>query len=128
MKESMCFQLIGSQYLLLNPIEVISVEADRQVCHLTLTDGSRITAARHLGYYKAGLIQNFQFKEISKSLLINVLHIVRYSPREGTVQLSSGQIVPVSKSKQEALNRIFKEMHNTWDRVKPETTDVEMGK
>jgi hypothetical protein len=36
MKESMCFQLIGSQYLLLNPIEVLSVEADRQVCHLTL--------------------------------------------------------------------------------------------
>jgi len=56
------------------------------------------------------------------------LHIVRYSPRERTVQLSSGQIVPVSKSKQEALNRIFKEMHNTWDMVKPETTDVEMGK
>jgi DNA-binding LytR/AlgR family response regulator len=127
MKESMCFQLVGLQYLLLNPIEVISVEADRQVCHLTLTDGSRITAARHLGYYKSGLIQNFQFKEISKSLLINALHIVRYSPRERTVQLSSGQIVAVSKSKQEALNRIFKELHNTWDMAKPEPMDVDMG-
>jgi DNA-binding LytR/AlgR family response regulator len=109
-------------------MEVLSVEADRQVCHLTLVDGSRITAARHLGYYKAGLIQNFRFIEVSKSLLINALNIVKYSPRERTIQLSSGQVVSVSKSKQEALNKIFKDLHNAWELKRMETTDADSGK
>ncbi len=111
----MCFQLVGAQYVVLSPMEVLSVEADGQVCLLTLADGNRITAARHLGYYKTGLIQNFQFIEISKSLLINAFHIIKYAPRERTLQLSSGQVVSVSKSKQEVLNKVFKDLHNLWE-------------
>ena len=118
----MCFQLVGAQYIVLSPMEVLSVEADGQVCLLTLADGNRITAARHLGYYKAGLIQNFQFIEVSKSLLINVFHIVKYAPRERTIQLSSGQVVSVSKSKQEVLNKVFKDLHNLWEMNISETT------
>ena len=117
----MCFQLVGAQYIVLGPIEVLSVEADGQVCLLTLADGNRITAARHLGYYKAGLIQNFHFIEISKSLLINVFHIVRYVPRERTILLSSGQVVSVAKSKQEILNKVFKAFHNSWEMNMSET-------
>ena len=127
-ESKMCFQLVGAQYVVLGPMEVLSVEADGQVCLLTLVDGNRITAARHLGYYKAGLIQNFNFIEISKSLLINVFHIVRYVPRERTIQLSSGQVVSVSKSKQEALNKIFKDLHNAWAMNRLETTDADSGK
>jgi len=118
----MCFQLVGAQYIVLSPMEVLSVEADGQVCLLTLADGNRITAARHLGYYKAGLIQNFQFIEVSKSLLINVFHNVKYAPRERTIQLSSGQVVSVSKSKQEVLNKVFKDLHNLWEMNISETT------
>lgn len=118
----MCFQLVGAQYIVLSPMDVLSVEADGQVCLLELADGNRITAARHLGYYKAGLIQKFQFIEISKSLLINMFHIVRYVPRERTIQLSSGQVVSVSKSKQEVLNKVFKDLHNLWEMNISETT------
>lgn len=118
----MCFQLVGAQYIVLSPMEVLSVEADGQVCLLTLADGNRITAARHLGFYKPGLIQNFQFIELSKSLLINLFHIVRYVPRERTIQLSSGQVVSVSKSKQEILNKIFKDLHNLWEMNTSDTT------
>lgn len=121
----MCFQLVGAQYIVLSPMEVLSVEADGQVCLLTLADGNRITAARHLGYYKAGLIQNFQFIEVSKSLLINVFHIVRYTPRERTIQLSTGQSVSVSKSKIDKLNRIFKDLHNAWEMNRPETMNAD---
>jgi len=124
----MCFQLVGAQYVVLSPMEVLSVEADGQVCLLTLADGNRITAARHLGYYKARLIQNFQFIEVSKSLLINALNIVKYSSRERTIQLSSGQVVSVSKSKQEVLNKIFKDLHNAWEMNRLETTDADSGK
>jgi DNA-binding LytR/AlgR family response regulator len=126
-ESNMCFQLVGAQYIVLSPMEVLSLEADGQVCLLTLADGNRITAARHLGYYKAGLIQNFQFIEVSKSLLINVFHIVKYAPRERTIQLSSGQVVSVSKSKQEVLNKVFKDLHNLWEMNKLETINEDSG-
>ncbi len=121
----LCFQLIGSQYVLLNPSEVLFLEADRQVCHIALADGNKLVAVRHLGYYKPELVQNFQFVELSKSLVINIVHITKYLPRERNVQLSSGQILTVAKSRQETLNKIFRDLHNRWKQEDKEESEVE---
>lgn len=112
--DKICLQLVGSHYIMLNSAEVIYLEADRQVCHVNLLNGSRQTAARHLGYYKSGLIQHFHFLEVSKSMLINPLHLLRYSPRDRSIQLSMGHSIPVAKTRQEALNKMFKQMHDQW--------------
>lgn len=106
--------MVGSHYLILNTEEVLFVEADRQVCHLHLTNGNRMIAARHLGYYKSNLIQDYCFVELSKSLLVNAIHLQKYSPRERIIQLSSGKTLPVAKTRQEALNRIFRQLHDGW--------------
>ncbi|GEM_PF-1761393 len=123
----LCFQLIGSQYVLLDPSEVLFLEADRQVCHISLADGNKLVAVRHLGYYKQELLQSFQFIELSKSLLINVLHIAKYLPRDRNVQLSSGQTLTVAKSRQEALNKIFRDMHDRWKQEGNEQPELEQG-
>lgn len=110
-----CVQLVGSQYVMLNPQEIICIEADRQVCHFIMKSGNKLSAARHLGYYKSGLLQDGQFVELSKSLLANMLHVVKYAPRERTVEMTTGQFLPISKSRQEVLNRLFKDWHDNWN-------------
>jgi DNA-binding LytR/AlgR family response regulator len=113
-ENKLCFQLIGSQYILLTPIDVLYLEADRQVCNITLADGTRIVAVRHLGYYKKELLQNFKFLELSKSILVNAAHLVKYLPRERVVHLGSGHRLVVSKTRQEALNKTFRQLHDNW--------------
>lgn len=125
-ENKLCFQLIGSQYILLAPIDVLYLEADRQVCNIALADGTRMVAVRHLGYYKKDLLQNFKFLELSKSILVNAVHLVKYSPRERTVHLGSGHALQVSKTRQEALNKTFRQLHDNW--VKGEdTSDASSG-
>ena len=109
-----CIQMIGGNYLILNNVEVLFIEADRQVCHLNLINGNRHTAVRHLGYYKQGLIEQYGFIELSKSILVNTIHLQKYSPRERNIQLTSGQILPVAKTRQEVLNKLFRQMHDCW--------------
>ena len=118
----LCFQLVGSQYVLLYPEHVLFLEADRQVCQINLTDGSKLVACRHLGYYKEELIRKFSFWEASKSFLVNPAHITRYTPRERLIHLCSGHSIPVSKSRQEEMNRIFRQMHERW-----KTEEVQAG-
>lgn len=113
----LCFQLVGSQYVLLVPMEVVFLEADRQVCHIIMADNNRLVAVRHLGYYKKELLEHYKFLELSKSLLVNTIHIVKYSPRERTVQLSTGQSLPVAKSRQEHLNKLFRQLHDQWSNM-----------
>ncbi len=110
----LCFQLIGSQYVLLDPIEILYLEADRQVCNILLADSNRLVAVRHLGYYKKTIVLNFGFLELSKSLLINPVHMVKYTPRERIVHLVSGHALPVSKTRQEVLNKAFRALHDQW--------------
>ena len=113
-EKRLCFQLIGAQFVILNNLDILFIEADGQVCHLNLISGVKITAVRHLGYYKDGLINNFGFWEISKSILVNAAHVTRYESRERTIHLFMGGLLPVSKSRQEYLNKHFKELHESW--------------
>ncbi|MCC7506009.1 MAG: LytTR family transcriptional regulator DNA-binding domain-containing protein [Saprospiraceae bacterium] len=114
--DKICIQLIGSQFVLLPCSEVLYLEANRQVCHIMLTDGGRLTASRHLGFYKTGLLRDYRFVEVSKSMLINAQHIRRFSPRERLIQLTTGISLPVAKSKQEPLSRLFRDWHEAWTR------------
>lgn len=122
----LCFQLIGANYVLLNPADVLFLEADRQVCNIYLMDGARLVAVRHLGYYKKELIESYQFLELSKSVVVNGIHIVKYSPRERMIQLLSGLNLPVSKSRQEHLNKLFRQQHDLWIKYSNTSDDFEL--
>ncbi|MFN0034176.1 MAG: LytTR family transcriptional regulator DNA-binding domain-containing protein [Saprospiraceae bacterium] len=106
-----CFQLTGAQFVLLDSKEILSVEADGQVCYISLLDGNRLTVARHLGYYKNSLMQRYRFVEVSKSVLVNAHHIYRYSHREQLLTLTTGKTFSPSKSKSIALNQLFQKYH-----------------
>ena len=110
----LCIQLIGAHYCLVHPSEILCVEANRQVCHFTLADGSRLTASRHLGFYKNGLIKISNFVEVSRSMLVNMSHVAKYATRERIIYLSNGLIIPVSMSRQEEINQLFKKLHEVW--------------
>ncbi len=123
----LCFQLVGANYILLSPSEILFLEADRQVCNINLSDGSRLVAVRHLGYYKKELLGNFNFLELSKSILVNALHITKYSPRERLVVLYSGHSLSVAKSRQENLNKMFRDLHDYWSNNGAAPDNIENG-
>jgi DNA-binding LytR/AlgR family response regulator len=111
----LCFKLPSAQYLILNRDELMYVEADREICHLNLANGERLSVTNHLGYYKQVLIEQFGFMEVSKSVIVNANHIIRYKTRERLLQLSGGQEVTVSNSRKEELAAFFKEMYQQWE-------------
>lgn len=112
LSSKICVQLVGNQYVLLDQLEVMLAEADKQLCRITLSDGSKLTAGRHLGYYKKNLVDKYGFIEISRSILVNAGYIRKYHPKERLMYLSDGTEVVVAKGKQELMNQFFRRMHD----------------
>jgi DNA-binding LytR/AlgR family response regulator len=106
-----CFQLVGSQYVLLHQNDIICAEADKQLCRIQLVDGSKLIVGAHLGYYKKKLLESHGFIEISRSILANSHHISKYHPRERMLYLTDGITVKVAKGRQEYLNQLFRHAH-----------------
>ena len=107
-----CFQLVGTQYVLLHPHEVVCAVADKQLCRIYLTDGNKLIVGHHLGYYKQKLLVEHGFIAVSRSMLVNFAHISKYNPKERTLYLSDGTVVIVSKGRQENLNQLFRKIHD----------------
>lgn len=105
--------------MLLEPFEIVYLEADRQVCYVNLSDGNKLVAVKHLGYYKKKMLEQFGFIELSKSILINASHITKYSPRDRVIHLSSGHSLTIAKTRQEALNKTFRQLHEAWKGDEP---------
>ncbi|MBU6340441.1 MAG: LytTR family transcriptional regulator DNA-binding domain-containing protein [Bacteroidetes bacterium] len=111
----LCFGLVGASYILAKVEEIIALEADRQVCLLHLAHTPKLTANRHLGFFKPKLIQQHHFLEISKSVLINPAHLLRIQPRDRTITLTNGLSFSVSKSRQEYINQLVKHLLDHWE-------------
>lgn len=116
-EDKLCFKQPGSQFFLVNRQELLYIEADREICHLNLANGERLPITSHLGFYKSALLEKHGFMEVSKSVLVNPAHLVRYKVRERLLQVSNGQEVVVAKSKKDAVNAFFQERYQQWEQA-----------
>jgi hypothetical protein len=77
-----------------------------------------MAVSHHLGYYKNGLIEQFQFLEISRSILLNPYYISLYNPKDRSLTLASGQKFILSKQRLGLLNIYFRGLHESWGQFK----------
>ncbi len=86
--------------------EVIRCEGFQRCTRIITRDRSDIISSYHIGVFKKRLSPRF-FYSTHKSHLINLLHIRTYM-KEGTIKMSDGACVPVSKRrKSEFLNLLM---------------------
>jgi DNA-binding LytR/AlgR family response regulator len=109
--DRICFQLTGAQYAFVESGKLMYVEADGQVSYAMLEDGTRLVVAHNIGYYKPVLLRQFQFMEISKSLMVNPRHIFRYSHRERALTLISGATLDASEQGARTLHKYVRQFH-----------------
>jgi DNA-binding LytR/AlgR family response regulator len=121
--DSICFKMTGAQYLMVNPCELLYLEADREVSHIFLTNGERLTTANHLGHYKPTLMSKYGFLAISKSLLVNKIHIVRYNTRERLLQVRGGKELTVANSKKDGISMFFRQLERRWEQTNVDSID-----
>lgn len=70
--------------------EIIYFEGEDNICRIHLTDGRCLNSVRHLGHYRQLLKDNSRFFQVSKSLVINLDHLVRYHALEQVIELEGG--------------------------------------
>jgi two-component system LytT family response regulator len=93
--------------------QIIYLQADSVVTYVYLTNDRKLTANRNLGFYKELLISDFNFKQISNSLLVNNDFIKQYNHHELTLTLTDGSHLYASKRFGKILKDELSENPNT---------------
>ncbi|MBK7341672.1 MAG: LytTR family transcriptional regulator DNA-binding domain-containing protein [Saprospiraceae bacterium] len=88
--------------------EIIYIEGEDNICRIYLADGRRLNSVRHLGHYRQMLKDNPRFFQVSKSLVINLNHLIRYHALEQVVELACGFKVDASRRGGSALMNYLK--------------------
>lgn len=114
----LCFQLPGTQFLLVNVEDVMFMEANREISYLNVQGKERVSVISHLGYYKPALVEQYGFIVISKSVIVNCSHIVRYNPKERLLMLSDGTELVVANSQKRSIMAFFRQ-NNSFQQINP---------
>lgn len=84
--------------------QVLYIKGEDNISFLQMTNGERIIAMRNLGYYKNSVLHGSHFFLISKSMIINMEHLVRYDSQELKVHLTGDHVVAASRRGGKALS------------------------
>ncbi|MCT4648050.1 MAG: LytTR family DNA-binding domain-containing protein [Carboxylicivirga sp.] len=83
------------------------LQADGVVTYIYLTNNTRLSATKNLGFYKDMLISDYNFYMISNSLLVNHNYIKQYDHRQLLVTLTDGTHLYASKRYGKSFKDIF---------------------
>jgi two-component system LytT family response regulator len=81
--------------------EIVNCKANDNYTHIYFVDGRKVTASRTLKEFE-NMLTDFHFVRIHQSYLINLNHIIKYKKADGgSVLLSNGEDLPVSRSRKD---------------------------
>lgn len=87
--------------------EILYVHGSANYSTFHLQDGRKIMVSKTLKNYD-GLLEDHGFYRIHKSYLLNLMHVVSYQRRDGgTVEVSNGDQLPVSRRKRQGFLERF---------------------
>ena len=97
----------GIEYIDIKDIILISADKSYAIIHL---EDRTIISSRNLKFYEEK-INNSHFYRAHNSYYINLNHVIKYSYKDGArIQLSSGQEIPISRSKRHEFQQIMTEL------------------
>jgi len=95
-------------FIVISLEEIIRMEGDRNYTRLFFTNKQSTLSSHNLGWFERQLSANREFFRVSKSHLINLHHVVRYSRSDGGfVLMVDNTSVQVSDSKKEEFRNLF---------------------
>ena len=88
--------------------EIIRLEGDRNYTRLHFIKKQPALSSHNLGWFERQLSTNKEFFRVSKSNVINLHHVVRYSRADGGVVLmADGASIQISDTKKEEFRNLF---------------------
>ena len=85
--------------------EIISCESNDNYCIIRLLNGESKTVSKTLKYVEQAIHEK-SFLRVHQSYLVNSKHIKKYLKRDGgTLEMSGGKMIPVSKSYREKVHK-----------------------
>ena len=82
--------------------DICYIEAARNYCQFHLADGEKIVVSKPIGDYDK-LLSNHGFVRAHRSYLINTEHVLKYNKRTGTLMMSDGKEIDVSRNRREQM-------------------------
>lgn len=76
--------------------EIVYIQADENMAKVKLVNNKTLRSVKHLGYYIELLYGHGEFVQISKSLLVNTIHLKQYNHREKSLILKNGETLIAS--------------------------------
>ncbi len=99
---------------LLDPNEIVNIEAQRSYSDIVLASGSRITTAKPLATLENLLHNFFNFIRINKSCIVNLNYVNAYSKGEPCFLILNDQRdFEISRRKKSEINEALKKMSET---------------
>lgn len=84
--------------------KVLYIRGEDNISILQMANGERVIAMRNLGYYRSSLLPGSHFFQVSKSLIINMEHLLRYDSHELKVHLVGDHVLTASRRGGKALS------------------------
>jgi two-component system LytT family response regulator len=82
--------------------DICYLEADRNYTKFHLVEGKKIVASKPIGDYEK-LLHSHGFIRAHRSYLINVEHVQKFNRRTGTLMMSDGQEIDVSRNRRDEI-------------------------
>jgi len=94
-------------FTVINTSEVIRIEGDGNYSNIHVNGRPKIISSYSLGWFEK-LLEKYKFFRISKSHLINIDHVIRYSKTDGgMVYMSDQSELSLSPAKRELFRQFF---------------------
>lgn len=94
---------IGSGVQIIDPSNILFIEADGSYTTIYLNNEHRCFASRTLKEFSATLVDYAHFIRIHKSFMVNANYISKYSFHDGISVYGIDRIIPVARRRKEVL-------------------------
>lgn len=102
--ETVAVRSLKNQIAYIKLDDIIYIKADGPISHIH-TQSDKIVSVKNLGYYIELFNDLPYFIQLSRALLVNENHIIRFNPKERLVQLSDGSTITASHRMVKNLKR-----------------------
>lgn len=90
--------------------EIIRLEADRNYSLVFGNFGKTICSSKNLGHFEQ-LLEECGFFRVHHSHLISIYHIHHLNKSDGSVEMTDGHMIPVSREKKKKLVELLEQYH-----------------